>query len=786
MKLNAMIRRLSILFLLLASAQASAQNKAMVVKSLPAQCDLAICWMGELKPDANGSAPEKWLAQPEIQNMFSKLQEAIKKSMSGGPISDEMSQALATELPGVMMQQPWVAYVPNLGNTDELPGNAATMMMLIPEGETQQKVKTLIKTQLQDKPTESLTLYGSEFSKVNMGSDNPELQIGFHKNFLMVGGGVDSLKELFSNAKTGTPNWAKEIVKQAKMDRVAGFMNFSASSVLKSFNDGPLSQQIPDYIGLDEFKGISAVIGIKDDRMVAHGVLKCPRDGDGIFSLFDGEALTTKSLNQIPDNVDTAFAVNLKPAEIWNFIDNAATQENDPTLKIVSTQVKQITGLGLDEIVQNHLTGAFYSYSVLDLVNPAGKTIIGLGIKDVAPFRKALEKAVTTFQQQGVPIEPSDSSGNKIYTVNVLVNDAGDRFAIQPGVEPSFCLVDDFLYIGMTPGAVRTHLRKVKRPSGKLSSNEQVQRMFDKSVNGGQPMGFYYMNTKKMLELGSSMLSVAGPFLQQSEFEFDLEDIPSADILARGVEPNLVGIYRKDDGIHLVEHHSIPGVATYAISGVAVGMLLPAIQQVRYAARRTQSMNNIRQLILAAFNYESANKSFPAAYSQVENGKPLLSWRVHLLPHLGQQELYEKFRLDEPWDSPDNKKLIELMPAAFDNPNLALEPGKTSYLGVSGKSGVLAIPDSANKTGRGIGLGSISDGASNTIMILESNSENAAIWTKPDYLDADAVEDVLSIAGGIDGINAGFADGSVQTLRDVDNQSLKKMMTRNGGEVVER
>ena len=200
-------------------------------------------------------------------------------------------------------------------------------------------------------------------------------------------------------------------------------------------------------------------------------------------------------------------------------------------------------------------------------------------------------------------------------------------------VEPSFCLVDDFLYIGMTPGAVRTHLRKVKRSSGKLSSNEQVQRMFDKSVNGGQPMGFYYMNTKKMLELGSSMLSVAGPFLQQSEFEFDLEDIPSADILARGVEPNLVGIYRKDDGIHLVEHHSIPGVATYAISGVAVGMLLPAIQQVRYAARRTQSMNNIRQLILAAFNYESANKSFPAAYSQVENGKPLLSWRVHLLPH---------------------------------------------------------------------------------------------------------------------------------------------------------
>ena len=64
-------------------------------------------------------------------------------------------------------------------------------------------------------------------------------------------------------------------------------------------------------------------------------------------------------------------------------------------------------------------------------------------------------------------------------------------------------------------------------------------------------------------------------------------------------------------------------------------------------------------------NYQAVNQTFPPAASVDKQGKPLLSWRVAILPYLEQQELYNKFKLDEPWDSPrNNKELIQYMPNA--------------------------------------------------------------------------------------------------------------------------
>jgi hypothetical protein len=92
-----------------------------------------------------------------------------------------------------------------------------------------------------------------------------------------------------------------------------------------------------------------------------------------------------------------------------------------------------------------------------------------------------------------------------------------------------------------------------------------------------------------------------------------------------------------------------------ATIGILVALLLPAVQAAREAARRTQSTNNLKQLILGLLNYESANGHFPPHASYSPDGKPLLSWRVHILPYLEEQALYSQFRLDEPWDSEHNQ-----------------------------------------------------------------------------------------------------------------------------------
>ncbi|MEE3367368.1 MAG: DUF1559 domain-containing protein, partial [Planctomycetota bacterium] len=104
--------------------------------------------------------------------------------------------------------------------------------------------------------------------------------------------------------------------------------------------------------------------------------------------------------------------------------------------------------------------------------------------------------------------------------------------------------------------------------------------------------------------------------------------------------------------------------STASLGGVAtlVGLLLPAVQQAREAARRAQSKNNMKQMMLAFHNYHDTYGHFPARANYDNNGKPLLSWRVHILPFIDQQALYSRFKLNAPWDRPPNRELSRLVP----------------------------------------------------------------------------------------------------------------------------
>src|SRR5262249_32558111 len=107
-----------------------------------------------------------------------------------------------------------------------------------------------------------------------------------------------------------------------------------------------------------------------------------------------------------------------------------------------------------------------------------------------------------------------------------------------------------------------------------------------------------------------------------------------------------------------------------ATTGVLVALLLPAVQAAREAARRNNTMHDLEQVGQAIINYHRANNQFPPQAIQHERGRALLSWRVALLPYLGEAELYKQFHLDEPWDSAHNKQLIAQMPGVFQDLHL--------------------------------------------------------------------------------------------------------------------
>lgn len=191
------------------------------------------------------------------------------------------------------------------------------------------------------------------------------------------------------------------------------------------------------------------------------------------------------------------------------------------------------------------------------------------------------------------------------------------------------------------------------------------------------------------------------------------------------------------------------------------------VQAARVAAGRAQSVNNLKQLAIALHNYHDVHGHFPPAAIRSKDGKALLSWRVAILPYVEQAPQQEQFKLDEPWDSEHNKKLVETMPAVFASPSLTPEmaaKGLTSYVAPIAEKTVFADP-------AGTKISKITDGTSNTIALLEAHPKHAVIWSQPTDVAPDFARDPLAELRGQpnNGFNAALCDGSVRFIKaDID------------------
>ncbi len=235
------------------------------------------------------------------------------------------------------------------------------------------------------------------------------------------------------------------------------------------------------------------------------------------------------------------------------------------------------------------------------------------------------------------------------------------------------------------------------------------------------------------------------------------------------------------DGSEVVLTPKMPSLtAAYAgMTAASIGLLLPAVDKVRVSASRMKDSNNLKQLGLGMWNYHDTMNGFPSPDGTTgAKGKPLLSWRVHLLPYVEQGNLYKQFKLDEPWDSPTNKKLIEQMPVLYASP-LASDPvGQTRYK-------VFVGPGAAFERGKKTRITDITDGTSNTILIVGGGE--AVVWTKPDDIEfaGNVAPSVLALPGKT-GCNVTMGDGSVRWIEPgrMQPNTLKAAVTRNGGEVL--
>ena len=188
---------------------------------------------------------------------------------------------------------------------------------------------------------------------------------------------------------------------------------------------------------------------------------------------------------------------------------------------------------------------------------------------------------------------------------------------------------------------------------------------------------------------------------------------------------------KRHQGFTLVELQVV-----IAIIGILIGMLLPAVQAVRAAARQTACMNQLRQFGLANMNYESANMHFPPGITDddTDHRDALHSGFVFLLPFIEQNNLFSQIDLTQEWTAPDNQFLSEVDVPIFSCPendsfvqqdggvpgqanDYAFNKGNDAFLNNQAPSGIFGINSE-------ITLAQIADGSSNTFMMGEAASNS--------------------------------------------------------------
>jgi Protein of unknown function (DUF1559) len=205
------------------------------------------------------------------------------------------------------------------------------------------------------------------------------------------------------------------------------------------------------------------------------------------------------------------------------------------------------------------------------------------------------------------------------------------------------------------------------------------------------------------------------------------------------------------------------------------------IDRIRRGGPRMYIANNLKQISLAMHNYQASFGTFPPAILRDKDGKALHTWRVLLLPYLEENDLYSKFHLDEPWDSPHNIALAEQMPRVYAGPEeIAVPGGKTFFQ-------VLVGPGTSFEGGRGFkSPQDFPDGIESTILVVEAR--RPVPWTQPIDLPFSA-DGALPEFGAPRGTSvpsvftAAMVDGSVRAIKtDISADAIRTLITRNGGE----
>ncbi len=641
---------------------------------------------------------------------------------------------------------------------------------------------------------------------------------------LIAAGGAEAMMEALDGRR---PNAVEHPVRVELTREEAGFV-----PVGRAFFDTKVLPALPPQavkLGLDKVRRLDYRWGFQDDALMTVTRVIAPSPRTGALALFDQPTFDAKSLPPLPAGLTGFIVASIDPARLYDQLiaqARAFNPDGQAFFDAAEQVVREKTGRRLREDILAHLGPRVVSYIVPTRINAPTNSIVGFArgmvqvpkaslaiqIDDPEAFGKVLDDLVESANRtfKGIP----ETSGTRFKRLEgarrgYILSMPPSVMFLPAGMSPTILVGEKSVVIGSTPDvarrAVDLEARGGPAPDDPLAlaTSRLPANMTFLAVGDTREslLPEVLANLPGLVQMvGSGSLSnLVTPFRGRLarpgrmsghrgwKLEIDPDLIPAPDDLRPFLFASSFAWTVDDQGFQFISRESFPTLNPTTVIPVAIALMLPAVQASRMAAIRSQSVNNLKQIGLAMHNFHSTNDHFPPQAITDKQGKPLLSWRVAILPFLEQAPLFNEFKLDEPWDSPHNKPLLERMPSTYVIPGSKAEPGKTFYRGFSGPG---AFFDPARKDGTGIR--NVTDGTSNTIGIVEARE--AVPWTKPDdeipfdgAARPDQAKPLLPLLGGHfpSGFDVMFLDGSVKFLKEtISPQVLRALVTLSGGEVI--
>ena len=425
-------------------------------------------------------------------------------------------------------------------------------------------------------------------------------------------------------------------------------------------------------------------------------------------------------------------------------------------------------------------------------------------------LQRLLQLAQPAFEANGGSIQKTTRDGNDFYSLQL----PADTIPIGMPLVPTLLLTQKWFVASLTPAAAQTF---TQREAGKMAAWKPAPLVEEaigelptswSAITISDPAPFYagtlQVAPAALMALQSQGLPIFdGPV----ELPFAIEDLPSPEMVTEHLFPNVTVTTLTPDGHTSTNRQSVPSTpvgnvnATFTLP-VAIALMLPAVQQAREAARRTQSKNNLKMLALAAHFHNDVHNHFPTGTVANPKLKPeqRLSWAWSLLPYLEQESLQKATDKNQSWDANANSILSQTVVPGFQNPSqtgLRRTASSGDYVGIAGVGANAAmLPLTDPKVGmfgydRKLSFRDITDGSSNTLMFGDSTTPNLSMFAGgPETIRGFSQSPYLNGPDGIGsphsgGVQFAFADGTVRFISvDVDEKILEALATIRGGEVV--